>query len=220
MVTARADVTFDTAAAAAVAAASDAPGRAADLAAGGAGDRGAGESLSATLAWTVLRTVPDPEIPVLSVVDLGIVRAIEVAPERGTVTVTVTPTYIGCPATEMIAQDIVRALTDAGAAQVVVRQQLAPAWSTDWIEPAARARMLSYGIVPPAARSSLARGVQPLRFVAPGSVRDLHEMDEVLRCPRCASADTERLSYFGSTACKALYRCRACREPFEYFKPL
>ncbi len=216
MVTARTRATLNTAAAAA----RDAVGGVADLDAGGRADRAAGEALSSALAWSVLRTVADPEIPVLSVVELGIVRAIEIACDRKTVTVTVTPTYIGCPATEMIAQDIVRALTDAGAVQVVVRQQLAPAWSTDWIEPAARARMLSYGIVPPAARSSLARGVQPLRFVAPGSVRDLHEMDEVLRCPRCASADTERLSYFGSTACKALYRCRACREPFEYFKPL
>ena len=218
MVTARTHPTLDIATDAA--AARDAVGGVADLDAGGRADRAAGEALSSALAWSVLRTVADPEIPVLSVVELGIVRAIEIAYDRKTVTVTVTPTYIGCPATEMIAQDIVRALTDAGAAQVVVRQQLAPAWSTDWIEPAARARMLAYGIVPPAARSSLARGVQPLRFVAPGSVRDLHEMDEVLRCPRCASADTERLSYFGSTACKALYRCRACREPFEYFKPL
>src|SRR5258706_8408599 len=167
MVTARTRATLNTAAAAA----RDAVGGVADLDAGGRADRAAGEALSSALAWSVLRTVADPEIPVLSVVELGIVRAIEIACDRKTVTVTVTPTYIGCPATEMIAQDIVRALTDAGAVQVVVRQQLAPAWSTDWIEPAARERMRAYGIVPPAAQSPHARLEQPLRFVARESVR-------------------------------------------------
>lgn len=160
-------------------------------------------------AWAVLRTVPDPEIPVISVADLGIVR--DVLVDEAGVHVTVTPTYAGCPATEVIARDIADALHAAGATAVEVRTRLSPAWTTDWIAAGARERLRAYGIVPPQGPAAAA-GEQPLRFVPRAS--------EKIGCPRCGSSDTERLSAFGATPCKALYRCRACAEPFEYFKPL
>ena len=163
-----------------------------------------GASITAVQAWAILGRVPDPEIPVISVTELGIVRDVQAIDD--VVDVVVTPTYSGCPATEVIERSIREALTAAGAAQVRVTTQLAPAWTTDWIEPQAREKLRIYGIAPPAVRS--ADQVQPLQFVP--------RVD----CPRCGSADTERLSQFGATACKALYRCRTCREPFEYFKPL
>lgn len=163
-------------------------------------------TMSAAAAWAALGQVLDPEVPVLSVVELGIVRG--VAMDGGTVNVTITPTYSGCPATEVIQQAIVDALRSAGAERVTVRTQLAPAWTTDWIAPAAADKLRRYGIAPPhVAGAPLA--AQPLRF----HPRDLH-------CPRCDSTHTEQLSAFGSTACKALYRCLECREPFEYFKPI
>ncbi len=157
-------------------------------------------------AWATLAQVLDPEVPVLSVIELGIVRDLTVI--GATVSVTVTPTYSGCPAIEAIRDDIVAALTAAGAESVQVRTQLAPAWTTDWIAPAASEKLRRYGIAPPH-RSGTPLAAQPLRF----HPRDLH-------CPRCDSARTEQLSAFGSTACKALFRCMACREPFEYFKPI
>lgn len=160
--------------------------------------------LTTAQAWDILARVPDPEIPAISVTELGIVRDVQ-AVEDG-VDVVVTPTYSGCPATEVIERSIREALSAAGARDVRVRQQLSPAWSTDWIAEDARERLRAYGIAPPGERP--AGGTQPLSFVPR------------VACPRCGSADTERLSQFGSTACKALYRCRACREPFEYFKPL
>jgi ring-1,2-phenylacetyl-CoA epoxidase subunit PaaD len=162
--------------------------------------------LSIDQAWAALGAVPDPEIPVISVVELGIVRDVRVA-DDGAVEVTVTPTYSGCPATELIERDIVAALERAGASAVRVRTQLAPAWTTEWIDPAARAKLRAYGIVPPSERTG--DEAQPITF-----------LPRRLSCPRCGSTDTERLSQFGATACKALYRCRACAEPFEYFKPL
>jgi ring-1,2-phenylacetyl-CoA epoxidase subunit PaaD len=160
--------------------------------------------LTAAQAWDILGRVPDPEIPAISVTDLGIVRDVQ-ADEDG-VDVVVTPTYSGCPATEAIERSIREALAAAGAREVRVRQQLSPAWSTDWIAEDARERLRAYGIAPPGECSGAVG--RPLSFVPR------------VACPRCESADTERLSQFGSTACKALYRCRACREPFEYFKPL
>ena len=160
--------------------------------------------LTTAQAWDILARVPDPEIPAISVTELGIVRDVQ-AVEEG-VDVVVTPTYSGCPATEVIERSIREALSAAGARDVRVRQQLSPAWSTDWIAEDARERLRAYGIAPPGERP--VGGTQPLSFVPR------------VACPRCGSADTERLSQFGSTACKALYRCRACREPFEYFKPL
>lgn len=161
-------------------------------------------SITAEQAWSILDRIPDPEIPVVSVTELGIVR--DVRAQAGEVDVVVTPTYSGCPATEAIEHSIRVALTAAGAAAVRVTTQLAPAWTTDWIEPSAQEKLRAYGIAPPGARP--ADESQPLRFVPR------------VACPRCGSAETERLSQFGATACKALYRCRSCREPFEYFKPL
>jgi ring-1,2-phenylacetyl-CoA epoxidase subunit PaaD len=160
--------------------------------------------LTTAQAWDILNRVPDPEIPVISVTELGIVRDVKTAADG--VDVVVTPTYSGCPATEVIERSIREALTAAGAAQVRVTTQLAPAWTTDWIEPAAQEKLRAYGIAPPGMQS--VGETQPLNFMPR------------LECPRCGSADTERLSQFGATACKALYRCRTCREPFEYFKPL
>jgi ring-1,2-phenylacetyl-CoA epoxidase subunit PaaD len=160
--------------------------------------------LTAEQAWDVLGRVADPEIPVISVTELGIVRAVRAADES--VEVVVTPTYSGCPATEAIARSIREALTAAGAARVNVTTQLAPPWTTDWIAPAAQEKLRAWGIAPPGARA--ADEAQPLAFVPR------------IDCPRCGSRDTERLSQFGATACKALYRCRACRETFEHFKPI
>ncbi|MCA3218413.1 MAG: phenylacetate-CoA oxygenase subunit PaaJ [Burkholderiales bacterium] len=163
-------------------------------------------ALTLERAWDALHAVPDPEISVISVTELGIVRGISIDGDRAVVTVT--PTYAGCPATEVIARSIEAALRAAGAARIEVRTQLAPAWTTDWIAVGARERLRDYGIVPPCARAA---GEQPIRLHPRGAA--------ALSCPRCGSSDTERLSQFGATPCKALYRCRACREPFEYFKP-
>jgi ring-1,2-phenylacetyl-CoA epoxidase subunit PaaD len=139
--------------------------------------------------WSVLDSVADPEIPVLSVVDLGIVR--EVAAGR----VLITPTYTGCPATQVIERDIRAALDSAGYRHVRVESVLSPPWTTEWISEAGKAKLHAYGIAPP----------------NPPGVRAVH-------CPQCGSADTEEISRFGSTPCKALWRCRACAEPFDLFK--
>lgn len=139
--------------------------------------------------WAVLETVPDPEIPVLSVVDLGIVR--EVEPGR----VRITPTYTGCPATQVIERDIRAALDSAGYREVRIETVLSPPWTTDWIGPAGREKLHAYGIAPP---------------TPPGH--------HAVACPQCGSRDTEEISRFGSTPCKALWRCRSCAEPFDLFK--
>ena len=159
-------------------------------------------------AWRVLHEVLDPEVPAISVTDLGIVR--EVIAHGDGLEVVVTPTYSGCPATEVIAQSISDALDAAGLGPARVTQRRAPAWTTDWITPEGREKLRAYGIAPPGSCASEATAnVSPIRLMA-------RNVD----CPRCGSAQTERLSAFGSTACKSLYRCVACREPFEYFKPL
>jgi ring-1,2-phenylacetyl-CoA epoxidase subunit PaaD len=158
--------------------------------------------------WSALAGVPDPEIPVVSIVELGIVRGVAWDGDR--LVVKVTPTYSGCPATEMINTLIREALAGIGVADVAVVNQLSPAWSTDWIAPEARARLKGYGIAPPhvmAGRVDVA-GISPLR-----------RAHVVVPCPRCGSANTQLLSQFGSTACKAQYRCGDCLEPFDYFKP-
>ncbi|ANQ83397.1 phenylacetic acid degradation protein PaaD [Azoarcus olearius] len=162
--------------------------------------------LTETEAWQALDAVPDPEIPVVSVTELGIIR--EVRCNDGAVTVVVTPTYSGCPATEVIGLAVRDALLAAGAREVAMETRLHPAWTSDWIGEAAREKLRAYGIVPPEGRAAPA-AVQPIRF-----------MRRTLACPRCGSTDTERLTEFGSTACKATWRCRACLEPFEYFKPI
>lgn len=158
--------------------------------------------------WAVLGSIPDPEIPVISIVELGIVR--DVAWEDDTLVVSVTPTYSGCPATAVIAADIERALAASGIAKYRLQRQLAPAWSTDWIAPGARERLRLYGIAPPGARAASQRiDISGLRRAAPVAIE----------CPRCGSVRTTELSQFGSTPCKAQYRCEDCREPFDYFKP-
>ena len=139
--------------------------------------------------WAVLETVPDPEIPAVSVVDLGIVR--DVAPGR----VRITPTYTGCPATQVIERDIRDALDAAGYRGVAIETVLSPPWTTDWISLAGREKLRAYGIAPPTPRG-----------------------ERAVHCPQCGSADTEEISRFGSTPCKALWRCRACAEPFDLFK--
>jgi ring-1,2-phenylacetyl-CoA epoxidase subunit PaaD len=157
-------------------------------------------------AWQVLAGVSDPEIPVISVVDLGIVRSV-IESDHG-IEVRVTPTYAGCPATHVIEADIIAALATAGVVARVITA-LAPPWSTDWISANGRARLREYGIAPPghaAADADFGAHVQSLRFFP--------------ACPQCNSKNTECLSQFGSTPCKSLYRCLACREPFDYFKPL
>lgn len=159
-------------------------------------------------AWAVLDTVPDPEVPALSLRDLGIVR--EVHPHAGGgIEVVLTPTYSGCPATEVIAASVRNALEEEGLGPVTVRQRLAPAWTTDWISEAGRRKLREYGIAPPGPAGATGPEAQPI------SIRGRQ-----VPCPRCGSPETERLAAFGSTACKALYRCLACREPFEHFKPI
>lgn len=142
--------------------------------------------------WAWLGDVPDPEIPVISVVDLGIIR--DVAWDEDTLRVAVTPTYSGCPATSVIAFDIQTALARRGIDKVEIKTQLSPAWTTDWLSDAAREKLQAYGIAPPQAAGG------------PNS------------CPHCASSNVERISQFGSTPCKAQWRCRDCLEPFDYFK--
>lgn len=157
-------------------------------------------------AWDVLRSVLDPEVPALSLVDLGIVREVRDLGEA--LEVVLTPTYSGCPATEVIERSVVDALTAAGLGPVTVRQQRAPAWTTDWISAEGRRKLRDYGIAPPGGSADTSAGV-PMRFIS-----------RAVECPRCGSMQTERLSAFGATACKSLHRCLACREPFEHFKPI
>ena len=154
----------------------------------------------------LLDRVMDPEVPVLSVRELGIVRDVDVAPD-GAVTVTLTPTYSGCPAIQVIEQDVLAALAAAGI-RASVRTTYAPPWTTDWIEPAARAKLKAYGIAPPGRRDDDGGLVQLMRRRA------------TVQCPYCDSWETELRSEFGSTACKAVCWCRACRQPFEEFKAI
>ncbi|WP_329106477.1 phenylacetate-CoA oxygenase subunit PaaJ [Micromonospora sp. NBC_01699] len=149
--------------------------------------------------------VVDPEIRVLTIDELGILRAVDQDPETGRVTVTITPTYTGCPAMDVIRADIRAALRAAGYPDAEVATVYAPAWSTDWVTAAGRAKLAEAGIAPP--------GPADRR---PGPVA----LRLTVRCPLCDSADTEQVSRFGSTACKALWRCRACREPFDQMKAL
>lgn len=161
-------------------------------------------------AWEVLDGVPDPEVPAVSVCDLGIVRDVRLAGDG--LEIVLTPTYSGCPATEAIERDVLAAIEAAGLGPAHATLQRAPAWTTEWITERGRARLLAYGIAPP---GPLPPGTEvPLRFMPRAAAAP------ALACPRCGSQQTERLSAFGSTACKALYRCMACREPFEHFKPL
>ena len=157
--------------------------------------------------WRAVGEVLDPEVPVLSVVDLGIVR--DLREEDGVVVVDVTPTYSGCPAMKVIEHDLVEALTRAGASAVRVNTVFHPVWTTDWITPDARERLRAYGIAPPTGTAAVAT-----------ELIQLGRRADIVACPRCGSRDTESRSEFGSTACKAIYYCPACSEPFEYLKPI
>ena len=152
------------------------------------------------LEW--LADVPDPEIPVVSIMDLGIVRDVQC---NGHVVVSLAPTYSGCPATEAIEANVIAALQERGIVDVAIKRVLSPPWTTDWISAAGCEKLREYGITPPAQGASK---------------RDLLGAEQVVPCPRCASQETELVSEFGSTACKASYRCTDCLEPFEYFKCL
>ena len=154
----------------------------------------------------ILDTVMDPEVPVLSVRELGIIRDVEVS-DSAHVLVTVTPTYSGCPAIRVIEQDIIAAIRSAGFGDVEVRTALAPAWTTDWIDSGARAKLKSYGIAPPTRVES-------------GELVQLLRHRPATQCPYCDSYDTELRSEFGSTACKSVCWCRSCRQPFEEFKAI
>ena len=160
-------------------------------------------------AWQVLDTVPDPEVPALSVRDLGIVR--DVIDHGEELEVVLTPTYSGCPATEVIEQSVLGAIEEHGLGPARATLRRAPAWTTDWITEDGKRKLRDYGIAPPHSVIPAPVGTQTVR---------LFPRERGVPCPHCGSADTERTSAFGSTACKALYRCLACREPFEYFKPL
>ena len=162
------------------------------------------------LARRVAGGVPDPELPMLTLADLGVLRGVEVAPD-GTVTAVLTPTYSGCPAMAEMRAEVDRRLRAAGFARVAIRTVLDPPWTTDWIAPAARRTLAEHGIAPPGSAPRPPSGPVPLVL----SVRR-----PSLPCPRCGSADTEETSRFSGTACKALWRCRACREPFEHLKEI
>ncbi|MDH2429133.1 1,2-phenylacetyl-CoA epoxidase subunit PaaD [Sphaerisporangium sp. TRM90804] len=161
-------------------------------------------------AWEVAREVPDPELPMLTLGDLGILRHVEETVTGGVI-VAITPTYSGCPALEAIRDDVGTALRAAGYADVEVRTLLSPPWTTDWIGETGRRKLAEAGIAPPGAAPARAAGPVPLTLGPPR---------RRLRCPRCGSDATEELSRFGSTACKSLWRCGDCREPFEHVKEI
>ncbi|KIP51361.1 1,2-phenylacetyl-CoA epoxidase subunit PaaD [Leucobacter komagatae] len=158
---------------------------------------------AAARVWDIAATVPDPEVPVLTIEDLGVLRSAEI--NGGEVNVVLTPTYSGCPALDQMRVDVAARLRAAGYERVRVTTTLSPAWSTDWMSEAGKRKLEAYGIAPPHVRSALGSG--PVR------------LQLAVKCPRCHSPQTREVSRFGSTACKAHYTCLACLEPFDYFKP-
>ena len=160
-------------------------------------------------AAAVAERVTDPELPLLTLADLGILRGVE--EHGGDVVVTITPTYSGCPAMQTIRDDLVRALRDAGYESVDVRTVLSPAWTTDWITEAGRAKLAAAGISPPGPAPRRPAGPVPLTLAAPR---------REIRCPRCGHAGTQEIAAFSATACRSLRRCPACREPFEHVKEI
>ncbi|MGO4228398.1 1,2-phenylacetyl-CoA epoxidase subunit PaaD [Arthrobacter sp. YAF34] len=167
-------------------------------------------------AWAVAATVCDPEIPVLTIADLGILRDVQLSTEPSTddggmvptVQVTITPTYSGCPAMDAIRDDLTAAFHGAGYPSVRVELVLSPAWTTDWMSEAGKAKLEKYGIAPPSGHSAALRHAGPVR------------LSLAVKCPQCSSLNTKELTRFGSTSCKALYVCQDCKEPFDYFKVL
>jgi ring-1,2-phenylacetyl-CoA epoxidase subunit PaaD len=164
---------------------------------------------AATQVWAWLGQVLDPEIPVISVVDLGIVRGVEWQGDE--CVVTITPTYSGCPAMAVIAEAVTDALHAHGVGQVRLVSQLSPAWTTDWMSEAGKAALKGYGIAPPAQQAIDISGLR-------GGVKRGSVQEPDIACPNCGSPHTQLTSQFGSTPCKALYKCLDCREPFDYFK--
>lgn len=152
--------------------------------------------------WDILETVCDPEIPVLTIIDLGIVRAVRFDEASSLVTVTITPTYTGCPAMDLIGTQIRMSLAEAGILQVQIHQTLSPAWTTDWMSESGKIKLKAYGIAAPVARAFNKEYLEELQ----------------MECPNCGSINTKLVSEFSSTACKALFQCKDCLEPFDYFK--
>ncbi|GEP28120.1 phenylacetate-CoA oxygenase subunit PaaJ [Cryobacterium levicorallinum] len=164
-------------------------------------------------AWTIAAQVVDPEIPVLTIEDLGVLRGVNVISDAdGTeaVAVTLTPTYSGCPAMDAMRDDVLAVLTSAGYENVSVRLVLSPAWTTDWMSEIGQNKLREYGIAAPTGHATV-RGSGPA-----GPIR----LKMAVKCPRCSSLNTRELAHFGSTSCKSLYECRDCLEPFDYFKVL
>lgn len=162
-------------------------------------------------AWDIAATVCDPEIPVLTIEDLGILRDVKIVDDGGlvpAVQVTITPTYSGCPAMDAIRDDLKTAFAREGYPSVHVDLVLAPAWTTDWMTDAGKAKLQEYGIAPPSGKAGAARHAGPIR------------LQMAVKCPQCSSLNTKELTRFGSTSCKALYVCQDCKEPFDYFKVL
>jgi len=159
--------------------------------------------ISVKKIWSILETVMDPEVPVLSVTDLGIVREVKFQDDE--VEVVITPTYSGCPAMDMISMNIKMELISNGFKKVSVKQVLSPAWTTDWMSEQGRQKLKAYGIAPPNPRQQVCSN-------------ELFAPDEAVECPHCGSYHTHRISEFGATACKSLFRCDDCQEPFDYFK--
>ena len=155
------------------------------------------KKITAQNIWQILETVCDPEVPVLTIIDLGIVRAVKINGEE--IEIVITPTYTGCPAMDMITMDIKMRLLENGYKKIKVTSVLSPAWTTDWMSEAGKQKLKTYGIAPPYTRSD-------------------DTGDLVIECPQCNSTNTKLISQFGSTACKALYQCNDCKEPFDYFK--
>ncbi len=173
---------------------------------------GAHEQTQQQQAWDIAATVCDPEIPVLTIADLGILRHVEVTQEHKTadqkVTVTITPTYSGCPAMDAIRDDLKTEFAREGYPIVRVELVLSPAWTTDWMSEAGKAKLQEYGIAPPSGRAAAGGHSGPVR------------LSLAVKCPQCSSLNTKELTRFGSTSCKALYVCQDCKEPFDYFKVL
>lgn len=156
--------------------------------------------------WTILQEVKDPEVPVLSVIDLGIIRSVGVKDNNGDeeINITITPTYSGCPAMDVISMDIRLKLIEKGLRKVNIEQQLSPAWTTDWMTESGKEKLKAYGIAPPNPKQQFCK--------------EEMFMEELVACPRCNSHHTTVISQFGSTACKSMYRCNDCKEAFDYFK--
>ena len=153
--------------------------------------------------WELMHQIPDPEIPVIDIVELGVIRAVKLN-NKSSVEITITPTYSGCPAMKQMEDDIRKQLNEAGFSEIKINTVYNPPWTTDWITQEAKVKLNNYGIAPPE-HSSIDKGV-------------LLGRERIVKCPRCSSTSTQLVSQFGSTACKALYKCSDCLEPFDYFK--